>query len=72
MKTPRVTEGMFEGVVGLALPSARNFPRRAPTTMAPARAAHPPVEWTMVDPAKSWKPSSASQPPPHVQAPTTG
>ena len=44
MKTPRVTEGMFDGVVGLTVPSARNFPRRAPTTMAPARAAQPPVE----------------------------
>ena len=72
MKTPSVTIGTLDGGVALTLPSARNLPRRAPTMMIPARAAHPPVEWTIVEPAKSWKPRSASQPPPQVQAPTIG
>ncbi len=72
MKTPRVTAGMLDGGVILTEPSLRNLPQRAPTTMAPAKAAQPPVEWTMVEPAKSWKPIWESQPPPHVQAPTTG
>ena len=72
MNTPRVTAGTFEGGVDFTLPSARNLPRLAPTTMAPASAAQPPVECTMVEPAKSWKPISLSHPPPHVQAPTMG
>ena len=72
IKTPRVTSGTFEGGVDLTLPSSRNLPRRAPTTITPASAAHPPVEWTMVEPAKSLKPSLVSQPPPHVHAPITG
>ena len=72
MKTPSVTTRMLEGGVGLTLPSRRNLPSRGPTTSTPASAAQPPVLCTMVEPAKSWKPSSASQPPPHVQAPTMG
>ena len=72
MKTPSVTAGTFEGGVALGEPSARNLCFRGPTITAPASAAQPPVEWTMVEPAKSWKPNSASQPPPQVQAPTMG
>ena len=72
MNTPRVTTRIFDGGVGLALPSLRNLPSLGPSTITPASAAHPPVEWTMVDPAKSWNPISLSQPPPHVHAPTTG
>ena len=49
-----------------------NFPNRAPTTSAPASAAQPPVECTMVEPAKSLNPIALSQPPPQVQAPTMG
>ena len=56
----------------LTLPSARNLPSLGPIISAPASAAQPPVEWTMVEPAKSWKPISLSQPPPQVQAPMTG
>ena len=40
--------------------------------MAPARAAQPPTECTMVEPAKSEKPASDSQPPPHCQEPEIG
>ncbi len=72
MKTPRVTIGTLDGGVALTLPSERNLPRRAPTMMIPASAAQPPVEWTIVEPAKSWKPRSKSQPSPQVQAPTIG
>ena len=72
MNTPRVTIGTFEGGVTLTLPSERNLLRLAPTMMMPASAAHPPVECTIVEPAKSWNPSSFSQPPPQVQAPTIG
>ena len=40
--------------------------------MAPARAAQPPTECTTVEPAKSEKPISDSQPPPHCQEPEIG
>ena len=72
MKTPSVTTRMFEGGVGRGVPSARNLPNLGPTTRMPASAAQPPTLWTMVEPAKSWNPSWASQPPPHVHAPTIG
>ena len=37
-------------------PSRLNLrPRRGPRTMAPARAMKPPMVWTTVEPAKSWK-----------------
>ena len=72
MKTPSVTIRMFEGGVGLGVPSRRNLPSLGPTTSTPASAAQPPTPCTMVEPAKSWNPSSCSHPPPHVQAPTIG
>ena len=72
MKTPRVTTRMFEGGVGRTLPSRPNLPRRGPMTTRPASAAQPPVLWTMVEPAKSMNPRSASQPPPQVHAPMRG
>ena len=53
MRTPKVTNGTFEGGVGLMLPSGRNLPTLGPATMMPAIAAQPPVECTMVEPAKS-------------------
>ncbi len=34
-------------------PSALNLPMRGPMTTAPARAAAPPMAWTMPEPAKS-------------------
>src|SRR5436190_11548253 len=37
-------------------PSRENLrPRRGPSIIAPAIATHPPIEWTTVEPAKSWK-----------------
>ena len=53
MNTPSVTAGTLAGGVDLTVPSLRNLPLRAPITSTPASAAHPPVEWTTVDPAKS-------------------
>ena len=58
MKTPSVTAMVLEGGVGLALPSRPNLPSLGPTTSMPASAAQPPVLCTMVEPAKSWNPSS--------------
>ena len=72
MNTPSVTSGILEAGVARTVPSSRNFPSLGPTKITPARAAQPPVECTMVEPAKSENPYSESQPPPHVQAPTTG
>ena len=72
IKTPRVTTSTLEGGVAFTLPSGRNLPRRGPTTSRAASAADPPVTCTTVEPAKSWKSLSASQPPPHTQAPAIG
>ena len=72
MNTPNVTAGTLDGGVDLTVPSLRNLPFRGPMMMAPASAAHPPVEWTIVDPAKSWKPIADSQPPPQVHEPMMG
>ena len=72
MNTPSVTTSTLEGGRARTEPSRRNLPSRGPATMMPASAAQPPVLCTMVEPAKSWNPISASQPPPQVQAPTMG
>ena len=37
----------------IVIPSLVYLPKRGPSTMAPAKAAHPPTECTMVEPAKS-------------------
>ena len=44
-----------------------NFPIRGPRIAAPIRALIPPTIWIAQEPAKSWKPSSDSQPPPQIQ-----
>ena len=72
MNTPSVTISMLEGGVALTVPSRRNLPSLGPSTSMPASAAQPPVLCTIVEPAKSTNPRSASQPPPQVHAPTTG
>ena len=56
MKTPSTPSGSECPGIGATPPEAVNRPRRAPTTMAPTRAAQPPTEWTTVDPAKSTTP----------------
>ena len=72
ISTPKVTTSTLDGGVDLTLPSLRNLPSRGPMISRPAKAAQPPVVWTMVDPAKSTKPASKSQPWPQCQAPTIG
>ena len=58
MNTPRAASGMLCPRIGLTFPSLVYLPSRGPRTMAPARAAQPPTEWTTVEPAKSMKPKS--------------
>ena len=72
MKVPRVASGRDEPGSACGLPSGPNRPLRAPRIMAPVNAAHPPTECTRVEPAKSLKPASDNQPPPHCQAPWIG
>ncbi len=72
MNTPRVASGSDEPGMGRTSPSGPNLPLRAPSRIAPMSAAQPPVECTTVEPAKSLKPASESQPPPHCHAPWTG
>ena len=45
---------------------------RGPQRVAAVRAQIPPKPWTTMPPAKSWKPRSASQPPPQAQCTTSG
>ena len=71
MKVPRVASGMDEPGIGITRPS-EYLPRRAPRMMAPVSAAQPPTECTSVDPAKSEKPITLSQPAPHCQEPAIG
>ena len=54
---PSVASGRFDPGMAFTLPSGPYLPFRAPSKIAPAKAAQPPTEWTMVDPAKSLKPS---------------
>ena len=71
MITPRIMSGIECPGIGTAFPS-RNFPMRGPEHQRPGGAANAPCRWTIDDPAKSWKPSCRSQPPPHVQWATIG
>ena len=58
--------------MAFALPSFVYLPMRGPTIFAPMSAHRPPTICTAVLPAKSWKPSWLSQPPPQIQCPPTG
>src|ERR671918_3222334 len=72
MKVPSVASGRDEPSMGWTPPAGPYLPLRAPSRRAPASAAQPPTECTRVEPAKSEKPISLSQPPPHCQAPLIG
>ena len=75
INTPIVTNGIEEaanGLSGAGAPDLVNLPSLGPIIIAPAKAAAPPVECTKVEPAKSEKPNSANQPPPHCQPITIG
>ena len=67
MNIPKVASGRLEPGIGITDPSSLYLPCLAPITNAPANAAAAPVACTTVDPAKSEKPASDSQPPPHCQ-----
>ena len=70
--TPAMARGMLWPGRARGLPSSVYLPMRGPSTMAPARAANPPVMWTRPEPAKSMKPASSSHPAPHFQLTTIG
>ena len=70
-KAPINASGRLCPAMGRGFPSM-NLPSRGPSIQAATRAPQPPTPCTMVDPAKSWKPSSCSQPPPHFHMPTMG
>ena len=58
---PKTDSGKLLGANFLALPST-NLPLLGPIIRIIARPIHPPVECTIVDPAKSTKPRSYNQP----------
>ena len=72
MNTPSVVNGTEQPARTLAEPSLLNLPSLAPRRIAPVNAAHPPTECTRVEPAKSEKPASDNQPPPHCHEPAIG
>ena len=73
MNAPSVASGIDEPGKDVTEPSSLKRPVRAPMTIAPARAAQPPVECTKVEPAKSENAKLASKkPPPHSHPPTIG
>ncbi len=67
MNMPSVASARFEPGKGLTRPPGPYLPVRAPSTIAPASAAQPPTECTIVEPAKSRKPAASRKPPPHFQ-----
>ena len=71
-KVPRVASGKLAPGSGSTRPRLSYLPRRGPSTIAPTKAAQPPTECTMVEPAKSLNSMLFSQPPPHDQAAWTG
>ena len=72
MNTPSAPITILCPGIAFELPSLSYLPIRAPSILAPTSAATPPTICTAVEPAKSWKPSCASQPPPHIQCPDIG
>ena len=72
INTPRAAMERLCPRMAWGLPSLSYLPIRGPRILAPTPAAMPPTMWTAVEPAKSWKPSWDSQPPPQIQWPDTG
>ncbi len=71
MNVPSVASARLEPGIGTTRPSLY-LPMRGPRISAPASAAKPPAACTSVEPAKSEKPASDSQPPPHCQEASIG
>ena len=72
MNTPSAPRDRLWPRIARGLPSLSYLPSRGPRVAAPMQAQMPPTMWTAVEPAKSWKPRSLSQPPPQIQWPETG
>jgi hypothetical protein len=66
-----VTSGMLWPMIGL-IAAVDVLAQARPQHDHARQRAQPPTECTSVEPAKSWKPMSFSQPPPHFQEPTIG
>ena len=67
IKVPSVAIGIFAPGMALMEPSLPYLPLRAPSRRTPASAAEAPARCTTPEPAKSRKPSSSRNPPPHFQ-----
>ena len=67
INTPRAPRVMLCPRIALGFPSRPYLPIRGPSIFAPISADMPPTMCTAVEPAKSWKPSWESQPPPQIQ-----
>ena len=72
MNTPSAPRDRLWPRIARGLPSLSYLPSRGPRVAAPMQAQMPPTICTAVEPAKSWKPRSLSQPPPQIQWPETG
>ena len=72
MNTPSAPRERLWPRMARGVPSFSYLPMRGPRMAAPMQAQTPPTMWTAVEPAKSWKPSWLSQPPPQIQWPETG
>ena len=77
MNTPsapsaRLWPGKALTLTTLPFSSFLNLPILGPRILAPISALRPPTMWMAQEPAKSWKPSSASQPPPQIQCASMG
>ena len=77
MNTPSAPIGMLcpgKALTFVIFPSLFfvNLPIRGPNILAPMIAEIPPTMWIAHEPAKSWKPSCANQPPPHIQCASIG
>ena len=77
MNTPSAPIGRLcpgKALTLVILPSLSfvNLPIRGPNILAPTSAEMPPTIWIAQEPAKSWKPSWESQPPPQIQCASMG
>ena len=72
MNTPSAAMLRLWPRMALGLPFLSYLPMRGPRIFAPISAHTPPTICTAVEPAKSWKPSADSQPPPQIQWPEIG
>ena len=67
MKQPKAPRVMLCPRIGFGFPFSSNLPILGPNILAPMSAETPPTVWIHAEPAKSMKPFSANQPPPHTQ-----